>query len=73
MATVKGVYDLIKADQKAGKPLTEIEIAILNAVENENTEKTTKEIDVSFVKNKNENQNTRQPTQDTVKQKEQSE
>ena len=54
MATVKGVYDLIKADQKAGKPLTEIEIAILNAVENENTEKTTKEIDVSFVKNKNE-------------------
>ena len=68
MATVKGVYDLIKADQKAGKPLTEIEIAILNAVENENTEKTTKEIDVSFVKNKNENQNTRQPTQDQVKQ-----
>jgi|TARA_A100001391_G_scaffold103031_1_gene68614 hypothetical protein len=54
MATVKGVYDLIKADQKAGKPLTEIEIAILNAVENENTEKTTKEVDVSFVKNKNE-------------------
>ena len=70
MATVKGVYDLIKADQKAGKPLTEIEIAILNAVENENTEKTTKEIDVSFVKNKNENQNTRQPTQDQVKQEE---
>ena len=54
MATIKGVYDLIKADQKAGKPLTEIEIAILNAVENENTEKTTKEVDVSFVKNKNE-------------------
>ena len=54
MATVKGVYDLIKADQKAGKPLTEIEIAILKAVENENTEKTTKEVDVSFVKNKNE-------------------
>tara|TARA_R100001510_G_C7549908_1_gene134125 strand:+ start:301 stop:513 length:213 start_codon:yes stop_codon:yes gene_type:complete len=70
MATVKGVYDLIKADQKAGKPLTEIEIAILNAVENENTEKTTKEIDVSFVKNKNENQNTRQPTQNQVKQEE---
>ena len=68
MATVKGVYDLIKADQKAGKPLSEIEIAIINAVENENIEKTTKEVDVSFVKNKNENQNTRQPTQDQVKQ-----
>tara|TARA_R100001509_G_scaffold61206_1_gene33828 strand:- start:160 stop:372 length:213 start_codon:yes stop_codon:yes gene_type:complete len=70
MATVKGVYDLIKADQKAGKPLSEIEIAIINAVENENIEKTTKEVDVSFVKNKNENQNTRQPTQDQVKQEE---
>ena len=39
MATVKGVYDLIKADQKAGKPLSEIDLAILKAVEGENKDK----------------------------------
>lgn len=54
MATVKGVYDLIKADQKAGKPLSEIDLAILNAVEGKKKESKTKEVDVSFVKNKNE-------------------
>lgn len=54
MATVKGVYDLIKADQKAGKPLSEIDLAILNAVEGKKKEPTTKEVDVSFIKNKNE-------------------
>jgi hypothetical protein len=73
MATIKGVYDLIKADQKAGKPINPLEQAILDAVEKEKEQPTTKEVDVSFVKNKNENQNTRQPTQDPVKQKEQSE
>ena len=52
MATVKGLYDLIKADKDAGKPIGPLEQAILDAVEKEKP--TTKEVDVSFVKNKNE-------------------
>ena len=70
MATIKEVYDLIKEKQKKGEKIGMLQQAIVDAIENENTEKTTKEIDVSFVKNKNENQNTRQPTQDQVKQEE---
>ena len=54
MATIKGVYDLIKADQKAGKPINPFEQAILDAVEKEKEQPTTKEVDVSFVKNKDE-------------------
>jgi hypothetical protein len=54
MATIKGVYDLIKADQKAGKPINPLEQAILDAVEKEKEQPTTKEVDVSFVKNKDE-------------------
>ena len=36
MATIQGIYDLIKADQKAGKPLSVMDRAILEAVESEN-------------------------------------
>jgi hypothetical protein len=54
MATIKGVYDLIKADKDAGKPINPIEQAILDAVEKEKEQPTTKEVDVSFVKNKDE-------------------
>lgn len=72
MATVKELYDYIKLQQKEGKPITPLHESIIEAYEADEP-KTTKEVDVSFVKNKDENQNTRQPTQDTVKQKEQSE
>jgi hypothetical protein len=68
MATIKEVYDLIKEKQNKGEKIGMLQQAIVDAIENENTEKTTKEVDVSFVKNKDENQNTRQPTQDQVKQ-----
>ena len=54
MATIKGVYDLIKADKDAGKPIGPLEQAILDAVEKEKEQPTTKEVDVSFVKNKDE-------------------
>jgi len=54
MATIKGVYDLIKADKDAGKPINPFEQAILDAVEKEKEQPTTKEVDVSFVKNKDE-------------------
>tara|TARA_R100001230_G_C5480366_1_gene31768 strand:- start:97 stop:309 length:213 start_codon:yes stop_codon:yes gene_type:complete len=70
MATVKELYDYIKLQQKEGKPITTLHQAIVDAYEADNDEKKTKEVDVSFVKNKNENQNTRQPTQDQVKQEE---
>ena len=41
MATIQGIYDLIKADQKAGKPLSVMDRAILEAVESENKNKKT--------------------------------
>jgi hypothetical protein len=70
MATVKELYDYIKLQQKQGKPITPLHEAIIDAYEADEP-KTTKEVDVTF--KKNENQNTRQPTQNTVEQKEQSE
>jgi len=54
MATVKELYDYIKLQQKEGKPITTLHQAIVDAYEAENDEKKTKEVDVSFVKNKNE-------------------
>jgi hypothetical protein len=54
MATIKEVYDLIKEKQNKGEKIGMLQQAIIDAIENENTEKTTKEVDVSFVKNKNE-------------------
>ena len=62
MATIKELYDYIKLQQREGKPITPFHEAIVDAYEAEDKQKTTKEVDVSFVKNKNENQNTRQPT-----------
>ena len=54
MATIKEVYDLIKEKQNKGEKIGMLQQAIVDAIENENTEKTRKEVDVSFVKNKNE-------------------
>jgi hypothetical protein len=51
MATVKGLYDLIKKDQLEGKEIGVLEQSILNAVEAEQS-KTTKEVNISFIKNK---------------------
>jgi len=70
MATVKEIYDLIKERQRNGEKIGILQQSIIDAYEADEP-KTTKEVDVTF--QKNENQNTRQPTQDSVKQKEQSE
>ena len=70
MATVKEIYDLIKERQRNGEKIGILQQSIIDAYEADEP-KTTKEVDVTF--QKNENQNTRQPTQNTVEQKEQSE
>jgi hypothetical protein len=70
MATVKEIYDLIKERQRNGEKIGILQQSIIDAYEADEP-KTTKEVDVTF--QKNENQNTRQPTQDPVEQKEQSE
>ena len=67
MATIQGIYDLIKADQKAGKPLSVMDRAILEAVESENKNKKTREISVTFQKNKDQNIN--QSTQNQIQPK----
>ncbi len=54
MATVKELYDYIKLQQKEGKPITTLHQAIVDAYEADIDDKKTKEVDVSFVKNKNE-------------------
>ena len=51
MATVKGLYDLIKKEEAEGKKLSPFEQAIVDAYE-EDVYQTTKEIHVSFVENK---------------------
>jgi uncharacterized protein YicC (UPF0701 family) len=51
MATVKGLYDLIKKEQAEGKELNPFFQAIVDAYE-EDVSQTTKEIHVSFVENK---------------------
>ena len=51
MATVKGVYDLIKDRQKKGIKIGILEQAIVEAVEAEQS-KTTKEVSATFIKNK---------------------
>tara|TARA_R110002020_G_scaffold235553_3_gene447687 strand:- start:3822 stop:4043 length:222 start_codon:yes stop_codon:yes gene_type:complete len=73
MATIKGLYDLIKKEQAEGKSIGVFEQSIIDAFEADKGDNKTKEVDVSFVKNKNENQNTYQSTQDQVEQKKQSE
>ena len=51
MATVKGLYDLIKKDQLKGKEINSFEQAIVDAFEAEQS-RTTKEVNISFIKNK---------------------
>lgn len=71
MATIEGVYKLLKEKQRKGENIGIFGQSYIDMFENKDKEQpTTKEVDVSFVKNKNENQNTRQPTQDQVKQEE---
>lgn len=51
MATVKGLYDLIKKRQAEGEEIGILEQSILDAVEAEQS-KTTKEVNITFIKNK---------------------
>ena len=73
MATIEGVYKLLKEKQRKGENIGMFGQSYIEMFENKDKEQpTTKEVDVSFVKNKNENSDTRQPTQNQVKQEEQS-
>ena len=56
MATVKGLYDLLKEKQKNGENIGMFGESYIDMIENEDKkeDKTTKEVDVSFVKNKDE-------------------
>lgn len=51
MATVKGIYNLIKQDQLKGIKITEIDQVIVDTYEADNS-KTTKEVSLIFIKNK---------------------
>lgn len=51
MATIKGIYELIKKDQLEGKEINSFEQAIVDAVEAEQLI-TTKEVNLTFIKNK---------------------
>ena len=51
MATIKGIYELIKKDQLEGKEINSFEQAIVDAVEGEQST-TTKEVNLTFIKNK---------------------
>ncbi|WP_440656820.1 hypothetical protein [Candidatus Pelagibacter sp. HIMB1509] len=51
MATIKGIYELIKKDQLEGKEINSFEQAIVDAVEAEQFT-TTKEVNLTFIKNK---------------------
>ena len=54
MATVKGLYDLIKKEQAEGKELNPFFQSIVDAYEADEPNRTTKEVHVSFVKKKSE-------------------
>ena len=54
MATVKGLYDLIKKEQAEGIELHPFEQSIVDAYEADES-KTTKEVHVSFVEKKENN------------------
>ena len=56
MATIKGIYELIKKDQLEGKEINQFEKAIVDAVEAEQSP-TTKEINLTFIKKKNGGEN----------------
>ena len=53
MATVKGLYDLIKKEEAEGKELNPFEQAIVDAYEAEDVSQTTKEVNATFIKKKN--------------------
>ena len=52
MATVKGLYDLIKKEQAEGKELNPFFQSIVDAYEAEDVSQTTKEVSATFIKNK---------------------
>ena len=54
MATVKGLYDLIKKEEAEGKELNPFFQAIVDAYEAEDVSQTTKEVSATFIKNKDE-------------------
>ena len=51
MATIKGIYNLIKQDQLKGIKISVMDQAIIDAVESEQS-KTTKEVNLTFIKYK---------------------
>ena len=51
MATIKGIYELIKKDQLEGKKINSFEQAIVDAVEAEQST-STKEVNLAFLKYK---------------------
>ena len=51
MATVKGIYDLIKKEESEGRKISPFEQSIVDAYEAD-VPQTTKEVHVSFVENK---------------------
>ena len=53
MATVKGLYDLIKKEEAEGKELNPFFQSIVDAYEAEDVSKTTKEVTTNFIKKKN--------------------
>ena len=51
MATIKGIYNLIKQDQLKGIKISVMDQAVIDAVESEQS-KTTKEVNLTFIKYK---------------------
>ena len=56
MATIKGIYELIKKDQLEGKEINSFEQAIVDAVEAEQST-STKEVNLTFIKNRDRGDN----------------
>ena len=54
MATVKGLYELIKKRQAEGEEIGILEQSIIEAYEADEPNRTTKEVQVSFIKKKTE-------------------
>ena len=52
MATVKEVYELLKKKQAAGEKIGMFAESLIEAFENEQETSTTKEVHVSFIRNK---------------------
>jgi len=52
MATIKGLYELIKKRQAEGEEIGILEQSIIEAYEADEPNRITKEVHVSFIKNK---------------------